>query len=108
MPDKKRIAVVGAGIAGLACAYVLKEKGFDVVVYEKNPSVGGRMSSRTKDGFIFDLGADHLCDLYDRIKFYSSEFGIPWEKMRFLKYQLLKKESSFPFRKALAPYPSCV
>jgi protoporphyrinogen oxidase len=97
MPDKKRVAVVGAGIAGLACAYTLKQQGFDVTVFEKNPSVGGRMSSRTKDGFIFDLGADHLCDLYDRIKFYCDEFGIGWEKMRFLKYALLKKGKLVPF-----------
>jgi protoporphyrinogen oxidase len=101
MSDKKRVAVVGAGIAGLACAYVLKEKGFDVVVFEKNPTVGGRMSSRTKDGYIFDLGADHLCDLYDRIKFYCSEFGIPWEKMRFLKYQLLKNGKLVSFTEGI-------
>lgn len=91
MADKKRVAVVGAGIAGLACAYSLQQNGFEVTVFEKNSYVGGRMSSRTKDGFIFDLGADHLCDLYDRIKFYCDEFGIGWEKMRFLKYQLFKQ-----------------
>lgn len=88
--SKKRVAVVGAGISGLACAYELQRAGCEVVVYEKDAHVGGRMSSRTHDGFIFDIGADHLCDLYDDIKTYCAEFGIPWEKMRFLKYGLLK------------------
>ena len=86
----KRIAVVGAGIAGLTCAYELQKAGFEVTVYEKSERVGGRMSSRTKDGFIFDLGADHLCNLYDEMKRYCTEFGIPWKKMRFSKYGLSK------------------
>lgn len=87
---KKKIAVIGAGIAGLTCAYELQKAGFEVVVYEKNPSVGGRMASREKDGLIFDIGADHLCDLYSEIKKYCSEFDIEWEKMRFLKYGVIR------------------
>ncbi|MCC7522586.1 FAD-dependent oxidoreductase [Candidatus Uhrbacteria bacterium] len=98
---KKRVAVIGAGISGLGCAYVLQKEGIDVTVLEKKPSVGGRMSSRSKDGFIFDLGADHLCDLYDRIKYYCNEFGIEWEKMRFLKYALLKQGKLVPVREAV-------
>jgi protoporphyrinogen oxidase len=101
MSDKKRIAIVGAGIAGLACAHTLQNKGYDVTIFEKNGYVGGRMSSRTKDGYIFDLGADHLCDLYDRIKYYSNEFGIAWEKMRFLKYALVKNGKLVPFADAI-------
>ncbi len=101
MSEKKRIAVIGAGIAGLACAYTLKQNGYEVTVYEKNAYVGGRMSSRTKDGFVFDLGADHLCDLYDRIKYYCKEFGIEWEKMRFLKYAIFQKGELVPFADAV-------
>jgi glutamate synthase (NADPH/NADH) small chain len=37
----KRIAVVGAGPAGLACAHRLALKGHDVVVFEKRPKAGG-------------------------------------------------------------------
>jgi oxygen-dependent protoporphyrinogen oxidase len=87
----RRVAVVGAGIAGLVCAFALKRAGFDVVVFEAEAQVGGRMSSRTKDGFVFDLGADHLCDLYDGIKRYAAEFAIPWERMRFLKYGVFRR-----------------
>lgn len=101
MENQKRVAVIGAGIAGLACAYVLKKHGYNVTVFEKNGIVGGRMSSRTKDGFIFDLGADHLCDLYDRIKHYCGEFGIDWEKMRFLKYAIAQKGKLVPVGQAV-------
>ena len=56
----KKIAVIGAGISGMTCAYTLKKAGHDVVVYEKEAYVGGRMSTRIKDDLPFDIGADHL------------------------------------------------
>lgn len=86
----KRVAVVGAGIAGLSCARALTRAGFAVTVYEKDAQVGGRMASRTKDGFPFDIGADHLCDLYDGIKAACAEYGVPWERVRFLKYGIVR------------------
>ncbi len=40
----KKIAVVGAGPAGLSCAYYLAIEGYDVTVYEKAPIPGGWMT----------------------------------------------------------------
>lgn len=57
---KSSIAVIGAGIAGLTAAYELNAKGFDVTVFEKEPEVGGRMATRTKDDLPFDIGAQFL------------------------------------------------
>ncbi len=37
----KRVAVVGAGPSGLAAAYSLNVKGYEVVVFDKNESAGG-------------------------------------------------------------------
>ncbi len=37
----KKIAVVGAGPAGLACAYTLARLGHDVVIFDANPKAGG-------------------------------------------------------------------
>ncbi len=42
---RERIAVVGAGIAGLSCALTLRDAGVDCVVYESQNRVGGRMHS---------------------------------------------------------------
>src|SRR5918997_228927 len=48
---KKRVCVVGAGIAGLVTAKVLQEDGFDVVVFERDSSIGGVWAaSRTYPG----------------------------------------------------------
>jgi predicted NAD/FAD-dependent oxidoreductase len=43
---KKRIAIIGAGIAGLACARELVQHGHDVSVFEKSRGPGGRMPTR--------------------------------------------------------------
>ena len=40
----KKVAVVGAGPAGLSCAHVLSREGIDVTVYEKEPKGGGLMT----------------------------------------------------------------
>ena len=40
-PTGKRVAVVGAGPAGLACAHRLALKGHDVVIYDARPKAGG-------------------------------------------------------------------
>ncbi|GAA6619239.1 flavin-containing monooxygenase [Scytonema sp. NUACC26] len=37
----KRIAVIGAGISGIAAANVLKKKGYEAVVFEKSTEIGG-------------------------------------------------------------------
>ncbi len=39
----KRVAIIGAGPAGLSCAHVLSREGVDVTVFEKEPLGGGLM-----------------------------------------------------------------
>ena len=44
MPKKnKKIAVIGAGISGLACMYRLAVKSYDVTVFEKKDEIGGNL-----------------------------------------------------------------
>jgi renalase len=50
-----RIAIIGAGMAGLTLACLLRKRA-DVVVFEKSRGVGGRMATRRIDGFSFDHG----------------------------------------------------
>lgn len=53
-----RIAVIGAGISGLACADGLRRAGYDVTVFEKSRGIGGRLSTRrTPENLRFDHGA---------------------------------------------------
>ncbi|MFB8796533.1 MAG: FAD-dependent oxidoreductase [Microcoleus sp.] len=41
----KTVVVVGAGLAGLACAYELSQRGFAVTLLEKSPQLGGKIAS---------------------------------------------------------------
>lgn len=41
--DGRKIAVIGAGPAGLTCAYILAQRGFKVTVFEKNAEAGGQL-----------------------------------------------------------------
>jgi renalase len=54
------VAVVGAGIAGAACARALAGAGVAVQVLDRGSAPGGRMSSRTLHGRAVDLGASYL------------------------------------------------
>jgi len=54
------IAIVGAGMAGLAAGRALAAAGHAVRVYEKSRGVGGRLATRRVDGFSFDHGAQYF------------------------------------------------
>ena len=56
----QRIAVIGAGIAGLACARTLVQAGHDVTLLEAAPQVGGRMASSDSPFGSFDGGAQYF------------------------------------------------
>ncbi len=55
-----KIAMIGAGMAGLAAANRLRERGFDCTVFEKSRGLGGRMATRRVDALQFDHGAQYF------------------------------------------------
>src|SRR5690349_2304049 len=57
---KKNIAVVGAGVAGLACARTLAQAGHAVTVFEQEAVVGGRTASCETPFGTFDHGAQYF------------------------------------------------
>jgi len=59
-----RIVVVGAGLAGLVAARHLADAGYEVSVYERESTVGGRVRSREVDGFTLDRGFQVLFTAY--------------------------------------------
>lgn len=60
-PDGRlRIGVIGAGLAGLACARALADRGHAVVVVDKGRGPGGRCSARRAAPFAFDHGAQYF------------------------------------------------
>ncbi|KAH9681807.1 Amino oxidase domain-containing protein [Citrus sinensis] len=51
-----RVAVIGGGMSGLVSAYVLAKAGVEVVLYEKEDSLGGHAKTVTIDGVDLDIG----------------------------------------------------
>lgn len=56
----KKVIIIGAGSGGLAAAMLLTNQGYDVTIYEREKTVGGRCSSFLHDGFTFDIGPTFL------------------------------------------------
>ncbi|MGB3428740.1 MAG: FAD-dependent oxidoreductase [Burkholderiaceae bacterium] len=57
LPESFRVAVVGAGISGLACASTLKARGAHVAVFEASRRPGGRAATEITPAGSFDHGA---------------------------------------------------
>jgi monoamine oxidase len=73
-----RVAVVGAGFAGLACAADLTESGIDVTVFEARARVGGRVwTDAMPDGARFERGGEFIEAGYDDLKRRAAEYGLP-------------------------------
>ena len=60
---KYDVAIIGSGLGGLVCGYILSKEGLKVCVVEKNHQIGGCLQSFTRDGCIFDTGIHYLGSL---------------------------------------------
>lgn len=61
MVKAERIAVIGSGMTGLACARGLSDAGHGPIVFDKGRGIGGRLATRrTPDGRQFDHGAQYI------------------------------------------------
>ena len=72
-----RVAVVGAGFAGLAAARALRRGGADAVVFEARDRVGGRVWSQAlSNGAIVERGAEFVLPDNARIRELAAELGL--------------------------------
>ncbi len=70
----KKVAVIGSGFAGLSAAACLAQAGFDVTLFDKNSSAGGRARKFEEQGFTFDMGPSWywMPDVFDK---FFARFG---------------------------------
>jgi phytoene dehydrogenase-like protein len=66
--DGAPVAVVGAGVAGLACALQLQALGVPARVFEAEAEVGGRVRTDRVDGFLLDRGFQVLPTAYPEVQ----------------------------------------
>lgn len=65
----QKVIVVGAGLGGLSAAISLRQSGYEVEVFEKNPKIGGKLNVLKERGYSFDLGPSILTlpEFFDRL-----------------------------------------
>jgi monoamine oxidase len=84
-PSPERIAVVGAGLAGLTCAYRLRQRGIDVTLFEANATrLGGRCwTNRTsfEGGQLAEHGGELIDQSHTTIRHLAQELGLPLDNV---------------------------
>ncbi|MCM4173689.1 phytoene desaturase [Arenibacter sp. TNZ] len=70
----KKVIIIGSGFASLSASCYLAKQGYDVSIYEKNNTVGGRARQFIRDGFTFDMGPSWywMPDIFDS---FFGDFG---------------------------------
>ena len=69
--------MVGAGLAGLSCAFRLQQGGWRVRVLEAGDRVGGRVLTKRADGHVYDVGPTLVSDKYTEYLKLVGELGLP-------------------------------
>ena len=81
--ETKPVLIVGAGMAGLACALTLHRSGVPFLLFDRDEKVGGRVQTDEVDGYRLDRGFQVLLTAYPEAK-------------RFLDYEKLELKSCYP------------
>jgi monoamine oxidase len=82
--SNSKVVVIGGGLAGLTCAYRLKQAGIDATIYEANTRLGGRCWTRRGD-FLDGQIAEHGGELIDQghtsIRQLAQELRLPLDNL---------------------------
>src|SRR5579862_6894149 len=82
---KRRVIVVGGGLAGLSCAYELRKLGFEAIVLEGQGRAGGRVQTLREgldSGLTAETGATRIPDTHHMTLDYVREFGLLLEPFK--------------------------
>ena len=77
--DDKRIIVIGAGLAGLSCAYELDRAGYNVMLIEARTRAGGRVRTYRDpfaDNLYAEMGAEYVDSSDDLVHQYCKNFNL--------------------------------
>jgi hypothetical protein len=105
---KDRIAIVGAGPAGIHMAYLLKKKGFqNIVVLEKSKRVGGKTLTIIHRDTAHDLGACCTQPGYENVHALAQEFGV-WEPANLPPLNIWLDQLSTPINYSSYVFPEAM
>ncbi|MEB3227559.1 MAG: FAD-dependent oxidoreductase, partial [Synechocystis sp.] len=107
----KSVVVVGAGLAGLAAAYELSQRGFQVTLLEKSPNLGGKIAGWTinvgDETFQMEHGFHGFFPQYYNLKSIVNELAIADNFKSLDFYSLVFREGYQPevFRPSHSTFP---
>jgi isorenieratene synthase len=111
-PSAKRVVVVGAGLAGLACAYELSQRGFVVTLLERSPNLGGKIASWTigvgEEEFRMEHGFHGFFPQYYNLKSLIEELEIANQFKSLKFYSLVFRQGEYApevFRPSNTAFP---
>ncbi len=81
MRRMKKVAIIGAGITGLAAAFELQESGIDCVVFEASGRTGGCISTLRKDGYLVECGPNSILETHPDVGRLIVRLGIEGNKL---------------------------
>lgn len=112
LSQPKTAVVVGAGLAGLACAYELSQRGFAVTLLERSPQLGGKIASwqiQVGDAtFQMEHGFHGFFPQYYNLKSLVSELGIQQNFVDLKFYSVVFRENQYQpevFRPSHSAFP---
>ena len=94
-PERPRVIVLGAGLAGLAAAYALTKEQCEVVVLEARSRIGGRVLSHQIDNakkLTIELGAEWIGNSHERMIALCKEFNLELFNNQFETHLIYKNE----------------
>lgn len=81
-----KIIIIGAGLGGLECGYLLSKQGFEVCILEQGKQIGGCLQSFERKGYRFDTGFHYVGGmgeeeiLYRQFKDFNL-LNLPWKEL---------------------------
>lgn len=81
--------IIGSGLGGLQCAYILASEGYSVIVLEKNRQFGGSLQVFSRNKHIFDTGVHYIGGLNEgqNMNQFFKYFGV-MDKVKFKKLDI--------------------
>tara|TARA_B110000908_G_scaffold123566_1_gene144924 strand:- start:6525 stop:8054 length:1530 start_codon:yes stop_codon:yes gene_type:complete len=79
--------IIGSGLGGLECAYILASEGHKVIVLEKNHQIGGNLQVFSRDKCVFDTGVHYIGSLDEGeclnqfFKYFGLLDTLKWKRM---------------------------
>ncbi|MGM3306823.1 FAD-dependent oxidoreductase [Anabaena sp. WFMT] len=108
----KSVVVIGGGLAGLACAYELVQRGFAVTLLEKSPQLGGKIASwqikAAGETFMMEHGFHGFFPQYYNLNDVVSELGVKDNFQSLNYYSVVYRGSQYQpeiFRPSSSAFP---